>query len=83
VPKRLVGELTVVLPDGYVERCIIKERGEKRYLERLKENLEIILKNSPKENGNIKINYSGPYAAGIYDFLKSREKEIDAELQRQ
>jgi len=72
-PKRLFGKVTITLPDGYVEVCKISERGTKRYLERLKENIEIILKEAG--NGNVKLNYRGPFAAGIYDFLKAKGVE--------
>jgi len=75
VTKRFFGELTITLSDGYVERCIIRERREKRFLERLKENVQIILENDPKAKRNITLNYRGYLAAEIYDCLKKKESE--------
>jgi len=76
VTKRFFGELTITLSDGYVERCIIKERGQKRFIDRLKENIQIILQNDPNAKSDIEVKYRGDLAEAIYDYLRRNQRGL-------
>jgi hypothetical protein len=66
--KRYAGKLTVTFSDGSVEECAIKERSLKRYVESLREALEMIVESSP--GGKVKVKYHGPLNAAIHNALK-------------
>lgn len=70
--KRFFGRLTIRLPDGYVEYSVIRERSYEKFLGRLQEALQNILKSGPE--GNVKVNYKGDFAGALYEFMK-RAKE--------
>jgi len=73
--KRLVGELTIIFPDGYEEKCTVRERSRRNFENRLIESLKTILE-SGQTQGKVKIKYRGAFAVGIYDMLKTKTKDI-------
>jgi len=75
--RRLRGELTVTLSDGYVEHAHIRERHREKFVDRIQENLKIILGSGPP--GHVKINYRGDLAAEMYDVIKKAERERNGE----
>jgi len=73
--NRFVGIITVTFPDGYIEKCVIKERvekGKENFLNLVKEYGLLILEHAPK--GKVKLNYKGDFAKTIAEHLKEREK---------
>jgi len=72
--NRFAGEIVVTFSDGYVERCIVKERADKGgsyFLDSIKEKLQLILNQieSEKVNGKVKVAYRGDLARTIYKGL--------------
>jgi hypothetical protein len=64
----------VQFPDGYVEKCLIKERadkGKEHFIKTVTESAKIILKNAT--SGHVKLNYRGDLTPTIYELLKKTE----------
>lgn len=68
--NRFCGLITVIFPDGYVEECLVRERalkGQKHFINAVKENLQKIL--SQCEKGNVKVKYNGDFAKELGEGL--------------
>jgi hypothetical protein len=73
---RFVGKITVLFPDGYIEKCLVKEKthkGESHFLGVVKQNVLTILKSCPK--GPVKVTYNGDCAEQIGFAIQKIEEE--------
>lgn len=73
--NRFVGLITVTFPDGYEEKCMVKEKavkGEDHFMKAVKGNIVQILRSCGE--GNVKVNYKGDLARTLYNELSWKEK---------
>lgn len=73
--NRFVGMITVTFPDGFVEKCLIKERvdkGKEHFLSLVGEYGQRILQETPK--GKVKLTYKGDFARRLGESLRKIEK---------
>jgi len=84
--KRFLGIITVTFPDGYIEKCQVKERvdkGKEHFIKTVAEYATIILKHTPHHDkdlkGTVKLTYKGDFLMTIYDLLNKVAEETKNE----
>lgn len=72
--NRYVGIITVTFPDGYVERCLIRQKtnkGSQEFLSTIKEYTEKIFSEiPPDQKGRVTFKYKGDFYKEIYEHLQ-------------
>lgn len=74
--SRFVGVITVTFADGYVEKCLVKERvekGKQHFINTISEWGQLILKEAPKDS-HVKLNYRGDFVRQIAERMGKTEK---------
>jgi len=69
--EQFLGHLSIRLPDGYIQYCVVRESHYALFLGRLYEILEIILQSGL--NRPVRVNYKGDYAGAVPVFIKRLE----------
>jgi len=85
--NRFVGVITVTFPDGYVEKCFIRQKvtkGDKQFLHTVADFAKIIVSTIPKDQkGKVTFKYKGDFYKEIYEELKKAAEEKYGETQLQ
>jgi len=72
--NRFVGIITVTFPDGYTEKCLIRQKaskGSKEFLHTVSDFAKIIVSTiPPNQKGKVTFKYKGDYYQEIYETLK-------------
>jgi len=85
--SRFVGIITVTFPDGYAEKCLIRQKtskGKKQFLDTISDYGKIIVSSiPPDQKGKVTFKYKGDFYHQIYEELKKavEEKYGKTELQ--
>jgi len=84
--NRFVGVITVTFPDGYVEKCLVRERadkGKEYFIKMVGHYATTILKDTPKHDkqlkGNVKLTYQGDLLRTIFCLLEKVAEETKSE----
>ena len=78
VKNRFVGLVTVTFPDGYVEKCLVRERSSKgtaAFLQTVVESVRVILE-AVQPRGRVKVTYRGSCSGEIAAGLEAAHKEV-------
>jgi len=85
--SRFEGIITVIFPDGYVEKCFIRQRASKgkgEFFNTVSEYGTIIMSSIPKNmKGKVTFKYKGDFYREIYARLKKAVEEKLGETQLQ
>jgi len=78
--SRFVGIITVTFPDGYVEKCFIRQKankGKEEFFDTISEYGKIIMSSIPKDmKGKVTFKYQGDFYREIYELLKKAVDKI-------
>jgi len=77
--SRFVGIITVTFPDGYVEKCFIRQKaskGKSEFFNTISDYGKIIMSSIPKDmKGKVTFKYKGDFYREIYKILKTVEEK--------
>jgi len=83
--SRFVGIITVTFPDGYVEKCFIKQKvskGSQEFLHTVSDFAKIIVSTIPPNmKGKVTFKYKGDFYREIYEVLKEAAAEYATQQQ--
>lgn len=72
--NRFVGIITVTFPDGYVEKCLIRQKvnkGNKQFIDTVADFAKIIVSMIPQDQkGKVTFKYKGDFYQEMYEALK-------------
>jgi len=85
--NRFVGVITVTFPDGWTEKCVIKQKadkGKEQFLNTIADYGKTIISSIPKDQkGKVTFKYKGDFYKEIYEELKKAAEEKYGETQQQ
>jgi len=71
---RFVGIITVTFPDGYIEKCFIRQKvskGNKQFLNTISDYAKLIVSMIPQDQkGKVTFKYKGDFYQEMYEALK-------------
>jgi len=85
--NRFVGVITVTFPDGWTEKCVIKQKadkGKEQFLNTIADCGKIIIGSIPQDQkGKVTFKYKGDFYQEMYEELKKAVEQKYGETQLQ